>query len=85
MDELFVSNVSGIKTSKDNVNIWDAKEKTKQMVDDLLALPEDDFRIKYKTGKDSRDWSIARAKVDIQEAMRNDTFQLSLICTVLLI
>ena len=76
MDELFVSNVSGIKTSKDNVNIWDAKEKTKQMVDDLLALPEDDFRIKYKTGKDSRDWSIARAKVDIQEAMRNDTFQI---------
>lgn len=76
LNELFVNNVSGIKTSKDIVNIWDTEKEVEAMVDDLLNLPEEEFRTKYKVGPDTRDWSIARAKADIIEAKKNGTFRI---------
>lgn len=65
IDELFVNSVSGIKTSKDNVNIHSSKEKVELMIKDLINQDINDFRIKYNVGLDSRDWSIERSKSDV--------------------
>lgn len=65
LDELFNVNVTGIKTSKDRVNIWDTPEQVNQMLSDLAHMPENDFRNKYGAGPDSRDWSVERARNDI--------------------
>ena len=65
IDELFHSGSVGISTSKDSVNIWNTPEEVKHMLNDLNNLPEEEFRIRYNVGADSRDWSIARAKSDI--------------------
>lgn len=67
LDELFMVNVSGIKTSKDNVNIQDGIEAAQQLKEDALSLPDEEFREKYKAGADSRDWSVARAKADVEK------------------
>ncbi len=76
LDELFVNNVSGIKTSNDTVNIWDSKEEVEVMVDDLMNLPTEDFRSKYNAGKDTRDWSVGRAYQDVLEAKETGTFRI---------
>lgn len=76
LDELFVNNVSGIKTSNDTVNIWDTREEVEVMVDDLLNLPTEDFRLKYHAGKDTRDWSVGRAYQDVLDAKENGTFRI---------
>lgn len=76
LDGLFVNNVSGIKTSNDTVNVWDTKEDVKVMVEDLLNLPNEDFRTKYHAGNDTRDWSVERARADVSEAKDNGTFRI---------
>lgn len=76
LDELFVNNVSGIKTANDNVNIWSTRQEVEMMVEDLLNLPHDDFRIKYNVGKDTTDWSIERAQLDVIEAKENGSFRI---------
>ena len=76
IDELFINNCRGVMTSKDIVNIWDNEEQAHNMAVDLLTLPEEEFRIKYQVGKDSRDWSIARAKADVIEAQQKGKFRI---------
>ncbi len=76
LDELFVNNVSGIKTSNDTVNIWDTRAEVETMVYDLLNLPQEEFRTKYNAGKDTRDWSVGRAVQDVSEAKENGSFRI---------
>ena len=76
LDELFISNVSGIKTSNDKVNVWDTREEVEVMVEDLLTLPHEDFRKKYHAGNDTRDWSVERAHADVSEAKDNGSFRI---------
>jgi predicted helicase len=65
IDKLFINGSVGISTSKDSVNIWSNRSEVKQMISHIINLPEVEFRTKYNVGKDSRDWSIARAKSDV--------------------
>ena len=76
LDELFVNNVSGIKTSNDTVNVWDTREEVEVMVEDLLNLSQEDFRTKYHAGNDTRDWSVERARADVSEAKDNGSFRI---------
>lgn len=76
LSELFVNNVSGIKTSKDAVNIWSSEKEVQKMADDILSMQEEEFRLKYKVGKDSRDWSIQRARADVKTARENNIFSI---------
>ena len=65
INELFVNNVVGISTSKDSVVVCSTKEKAIELKYDLRDLTASEFREKYQTGNDSRDWSVERAKQDI--------------------
>ncbi|MCR5463816.1 MAG: DNA methyltransferase [Bacteroidales bacterium] len=73
VSDLFVVQSTGITTCKDKVNYWDTEKEVQIMVQDLLDLSESDFREKYSTGADSRDWVYNRAKSDVQEAIQNNT------------
>jgi len=73
VSDLFLVQSTGITTCKDKVNYWDTEKQVQRMVQDLLDLSESDFREKYSTGADSRDWVYSRAKSDVQEAVQNDT------------
>lgn len=73
VSDLFLVQSTGITTCKDKVNYWDTEKQVQRMIQDLLDLSESDFREKYSTGADSRDWVYSRAKSDVQEAVQNDT------------
>lgn len=65
LDELFINNVSGVKTSKDKLVVCDTMEQARQLVEDFQTLDKETLRTKYNTGRDSRDWSVERAKEDV--------------------
>lgn len=64
VNELFVVNSVGIVTTKDSFLICETPEEVEKRIKDVIILSEDELRGKYKL-KDTRDWSIARAKKDI--------------------
>ena len=63
--ELFNIYGWGIKTERDSISIHFDIKTLQQTVNDFKNLDENEIRNKYKLGKDSRDWGINRAKVDI--------------------
>ena len=67
IDELFINNVSGIKTSNDKLNVKDNEKEVQELINDAIALDEESFRLKRKAGPDTRDWSVKRALADIRE------------------
>ena len=73
VSDLFLVQSTGITSCKDKVNYWDTEKQVQRMIQDLLDLSESDFREKYSTGVDSRDWVYSRAKSDVQEAVQNET------------
>ena len=67
LDELFVNNVSGIKTSNDKLNVKETKQDIEELINGALTLSEEEFRTKFNAGKDTRDWSVRRALDDVRE------------------
>ena len=67
LDELFINNVSGIKTSNDKLNVKDTKQDLEELINGALTLSEEEFRTKFNAGKDTRDWSVRRALDDVRE------------------
>ena len=67
MDELFINNVSGIKTSNDKLNVKEHEKEVQELINDAIALDEESFRLKRNAGPDTRDWSVRRALADIRE------------------
>ena len=67
LDELFINNVSGIKTSNDKLNVKDTKQEIEELINGALTLSEEEFRTKFNAGKDTRDWSVRRALDDVRE------------------
>ena len=67
LDELFINNVSGIKTSNDKLNVKETKQEIEELINGALTLSEEDFRTKFNAGKDTRDWSVRRALDDVRE------------------
>lgn len=67
IDELFVYSVCGFVTSKDKVNVRNTEDEAKSLIHDCRNLTANEFRTKYNTGDDTRDWSVDRAMKDVQE------------------
>ena len=67
LDELFINNVSGIKTSNDKLNVKETKEDIEELINGALTMSEEEFRTKFNAGKDTRDWSVRRALDDVRE------------------
>ena len=74
MIELFKSRGSGIKTERDRITIHQKKEDLINTVNDFKNLSIDELRTKYNLFKDSRDWSVERAKQDIIKNYNFDKF-----------
>ena len=66
LDKL-ITNVSGIKTSKDDLIVNDNEDCAIDLRDSANTLSRENFISKYKIGKDSRDWSVDRAMQDVRD------------------
>ena len=62
--EAFVVSGNGIKTERDGVSIHFSRKEIQTAVNDFRLLPAHELRQKYNLEKDSRDWSVDRAKAD---------------------
>jgi predicted helicase len=62
---LFPVNSVGIVTTRDELLMKDNPEQVEALIRDFIELDDSELRTKYNIGKDSRDWSITKAKADI--------------------
>ena len=62
--EAFVVSGNAIKTERDRVSIHFTRKEAETAVRDFRTLPIGELRKKYELDKDSRDWSVDRAKKD---------------------
>ena len=67
--ELFPVNSVGIVTTRDELLIKDSPEEVETLIRDFITMEDAELRTRYNIGKDSRDWSVARAKADIGNAV----------------
>jgi len=65
VDELFKVYGPGVKTERDKISIYFTREEGQRVVDDFRNLSISEIKMKYNLPKDSRDWSIERAKNDV--------------------
>ena len=65
VQELFKVNSVGIVTGRDDLAIQRSKAELEEVLNDFSALGVEEARVKYKLGKDSRDWSVERAQKDL--------------------
>ncbi len=72
VNELMPENSVGIVTTRDALLMKDTPEEVESLVRDFIGLGEAELRTKYRIGKDSRDWSVARAKEDIGKTFAPD-------------
>lgn len=64
VNEIFKINSVGSVSANDGLNISFSKQEQKDKIDDLLNVPENLWRIKYKRPKDARDWTYLTAYND---------------------
>lgn len=69
--ELFVVNSVGVVTTKDSFLVCDDIETLKRRINDLISMPDIDFFQKYKL-KDTRDWMLSKAKLDVGISLNKD-------------
>ncbi len=62
--DAFVISGNAIKTERDRVSIHFTRKEAEATVRDFRTLSIEELRKKYELDKDSRDWSVARAKKD---------------------
>ncbi len=65
--DLFIINSVGIVTARDTTTIQYTKDDVKKVIHDFMTLDNEEVRIKYKLGKDVRDWKVSLAKEDIMK------------------
>lgn len=80
ISELMPYHATGIVTGKDSVVFWNDKQDVISMINDLKSLSAEDFRLKYKTGLDTKYWNVDRAKNDIKDAEEHNKLR---ICPIL--
>lgn len=71
VDELILKNSAGIVTARDTFTLADSPAEINLRIDHFLLLSEENARIEFELGKDSRDWSISMAKSDLMKNKRN--------------
>ncbi len=64
-----------VKTERDRVSIHFTPDDIAQAIQDFKTLDESALREKYKLGKDSRDWQVAKAKTDVTKNTGKDLFR----------
>jgi predicted helicase len=72
--DAFVVSGNGIKTERDRVSIHFSRKEVERAVHDFRTLSTDELRKRYDLEKDSRDWSVDRAKKDTLEHPGNKLF-----------
>lgn len=65
--EFMPVNSVGIVTARDALTIDSDKNHLWQRVHDFAQLPPEEARLKYKLGKDVRDWQVAWAQDDVRD------------------
>ena len=66
VNELFPVNSVGIVTARDGFTIHETKEQVQQTIEEFLSLDDETARIRFKLGKDVRDWQVDFAKKDLK-------------------
>lgn len=74
VNELFQVNSVGIVTTKDEFLVCDSREEVESHITDLIQLSEPEIREKYQL-KDTRDWSLGRAKADIGKTLHQENIR----------
>lgn len=64
INEIFKESSVGVVTTKDSFIICNSKETVRERITDIIEMSPEELRSKYAL-KDTRDWSIARAKEDV--------------------
>ncbi len=72
--DLFPVGGTGIVTKRDKLAIQSTESLAIQSAKDLITLPEESFRIKYKMPDDVRDWRYEWAKSDIKNTGIDEQF-----------
>ena len=72
--EAFVVSGNAIKTERDRVSIHFTRKEAEAAVRDFRTLSTEELRKKYELDKDSRDWSVDRAKRDTLDNPSNKLF-----------
>ena len=72
--EAFVVSGNAIKTERDRVSIHFTRKEVEAAVRDFRTLSIHELRQKYELDKDSRDWSVDRAKKDTLDNPGNTLF-----------
>jgi hypothetical protein len=65
--DLFIINSVGIVTARDATTIQYTKDDIEKVIHDFMNLDNEELRMKYKLGKDVRDWKVSLAKEDIRK------------------
>ena len=63
--DLFISLGMGVYTKRDSVVVRWENGAAAQLLDDAASLGEAEFRERYQTGEDRRDWTVANALADV--------------------
>lgn len=64
--EIFTKYSDGIVTARDSLTICDDNDEVWKKINDLIGLPQEEYRNKYNVGTDSTDWKIFSAQKDIK-------------------
>jgi predicted helicase len=64
--DIFKVNSVGIVTARDSLTIAYTPDEAWETVQDFSSLPIEEARIKYKLGKDVRDWKVSYAQSDLK-------------------
>ncbi len=67
LNDLFINKSSGSASANDTLNISFSEEAQKRKINDLINLPEQDWRQKSGRLKDSRDWTYQTAQADAKK------------------
>lgn len=68
---IFVQGGSGMMTNRDALTIHFDRESIWTTVQTLARLTDEEARVKFGLGKEARDWTLARAKDDIERSGPN--------------
>lgn len=67
IEELFTIGGNGLVTGRDSVTVSFTKEEQKSKIEYFLTHNVDEIRNRFRVGEDSRDWTIATAKSDLEK------------------
>lgn len=68
LNDLFSINSAGIVTARDEFTLHFSREEVKKTIEEFVDLDDETARIRFKLGKDVRDWSVAGARSDLKNS-----------------